>query len=248
MSAQRRQKRFPISCEPCRVRKIRCSRPRGPPPCETCVRRSLTSDCIYASRNEASPHPRPLLPPSPLSNRSASTVSQSEESLAARVAKLESMLQAQSAPVRVRPSSALPACVARSKGSLIVSESGHVRFTPFEHGQSSDGPLHTAQQTTAGSIDLSSGPFPFGRRQVAIRDLLTDLPGRNHCTQLKDVYFASFAPVSNTHSIRDEVHRLIYLMSSSISSMIQHLMNSMRSSSKTQSQPPSLGSHCYTPS
>ncbi|KAK4234357.1 hypothetical protein C8A03DRAFT_18722 [Achaetomium macrosporum] len=43
-------RRMPLSCEPCRERKIRCprsaNRPRGP--CETCIRRGIPpEDCVY---------------------------------------------------------------------------------------------------------------------------------------------------------------------------------------------------------
>ncbi|KAH7396090.1 hypothetical protein BKA66DRAFT_258254 [Pyrenochaeta sp. MPI-SDFR-AT-0127] len=193
MSAQHRQKRLPISCEPCRIRKIRCSRPRGPPPCETCVRRGLASDCLYAGRGSTASSARPLLPPSPLSERSISTASLPDGDLAARVAKLESLLQSQTsrepAPSSTRLLSPLPKC----RGALSVSESGHVRFTSFPLSSSSSQPLSNPRQATSCSIDLSSGPYPFGRKQVDIKDLLVDLPARSHCTQLKEVYFESFA-------------------------------------------------------
>jgi hypothetical protein len=37
--------RQPVSCEPCRKRKIRCSRTR--PPCDTCRRRRCMESCYY---------------------------------------------------------------------------------------------------------------------------------------------------------------------------------------------------------
>ncbi|KAF3892482.1 C6 zinc finger domain-containing protein [Trichophyton interdigitale] len=46
-------KRLPVSCEPCRKRKIRC--PRNGPPCDTCIRRGLgMADCFFLgqSRNQ----------------------------------------------------------------------------------------------------------------------------------------------------------------------------------------------------
>jgi Fungal Zn(2)-Cys(6) binuclear cluster domain. len=39
-------KRLPIRCEPCRKRKIKCT--RGRRPCQTCLRRGLrAADCIF---------------------------------------------------------------------------------------------------------------------------------------------------------------------------------------------------------
>lgn len=52
-------RRMPISCEPCRARKIRCPRNRSPQgnigPCDTCIRRGIPlSDCIYLRQTIAS--------------------------------------------------------------------------------------------------------------------------------------------------------------------------------------------------
>ncbi|KAG5759588.1 hypothetical protein H9Q69_014254 [Fusarium xylarioides] len=43
-------RRMPLSCEPCRRRKIKCPRnnSRGRTPCDTCVRRGIPdNECIY---------------------------------------------------------------------------------------------------------------------------------------------------------------------------------------------------------
>lgn len=42
--------RQPVSCEPCRRRKIKCSRTR--PPCETCRRRGCASSCFYTGSRD----------------------------------------------------------------------------------------------------------------------------------------------------------------------------------------------------
>lgn len=195
MSARNRQRRLPISCEPCRLRKIRCSRPRGPPPCETCVRRGFTSDCLYAGRDATLSPARPVLPPSPLSERAASDVSPRDDCLAARVAKLEALLQAQSGSARASSASQQVVPPVTRKGVLSISNSGHVRFIPSPVVDSGREPLHNPQQATANSIDLSSGPYPFGKREVYMSQLLDGLPVRSHCKQLVDVFFESFASV-----------------------------------------------------
>lgn len=237
MPAQHRQKRLPISCEPCRIRKIRCSRPRGPPPCETCVRRALVSDCTYAGRGAATSSPaRPCPPPTPPSEQSTTSKTSPPpgESLLARVARLEALLQAQAqdadeqTPPTVRPGLPSPT---NDKGLLAYSESGHVRFIasplPPDHAQ----PLSNPQQATAGSIDLSDGPYPLGMKQVATHDLLLDLPARNHCQLLKSVFFDSFASVRQTPPSQNQSRQLTKA-SYSTSCTTQLLMSNMPSSSE----------------
>ncbi|KAH7039738.1 uncharacterized protein B0I36DRAFT_309194 [Microdochium trichocladiopsis] len=43
----RRRNRVPLSCHPCRTRKLKCN--RGHPFCENCVKRGDTSSCVYAA-------------------------------------------------------------------------------------------------------------------------------------------------------------------------------------------------------
>ena len=120
----------------------------------------------------------------------------SNEELAARVAKLESMLKAQAANEQTPSSSRSSLPSTKPRGTLSVSSSGHVRYVPSILHPSSDTPLSIPLQATVGSIDLSSGPNPFGNKQFIIDDLLIDFPPRTICAQLKDVVFASFASVS----------------------------------------------------
>lgn len=43
----RRRNRVPLSCHPCRTRKLKCN--RGHPFCENCVKRGDTPNCVYAA-------------------------------------------------------------------------------------------------------------------------------------------------------------------------------------------------------
>ncbi|KAH8676192.1 hypothetical protein BX600DRAFT_196735 [Xylariales sp. PMI_506] len=43
----RRRNRVPLSCLPCRTRKLKCN--RGTPSCENCVKRGDTQSCVYAT-------------------------------------------------------------------------------------------------------------------------------------------------------------------------------------------------------
>jgi ArsR family metal-binding transcriptional regulator len=130
-----------------------------------------------------------------LSERATSDVSPRDEGLAARVAKLEALLQAQAESAHDSSESRPTVPLMARKSILSVSKSGHVRFTPSPAVDSSREPLQNPQQAIATSIDLSSGPFPFGKKAISISELLDHLPARSHCKQLVDVYYESFASV-----------------------------------------------------
>lgn len=78
-------RRMPLSCEPCRERKIRCPRnstnPKGP--CETCIRRGIhPADCIYL--RDLQPRRQVL--------RQKETQEASNAELLARIRNLEELL------------------------------------------------------------------------------------------------------------------------------------------------------------
>ncbi|KAL3471424.1 hypothetical protein BJX99DRAFT_266743 [Aspergillus californicus] len=210
MSAQRPRQRLPVSCEPCRVRKIRC--PRDTPPCGTCVRRHVAADqCVYSTRERApissqrqrnqsqgndvaslDSHVRPSSH-DPAAERSADLVN--------RIEKLEQLLHAKNQqdtapdPELVERGPEPPA----GTGTLISSTSGHVRFLPMTsgwrivHRAAQEGSLLSPENTIT---DTPSGPYPFGEHDTENRpNLLAKLPPTNYCDQLKDVYFQSFAPL-----------------------------------------------------
>ncbi|KAI0390694.1 hypothetical protein F5Y17DRAFT_48618 [Xylariaceae sp. FL0594] len=60
----RRRNRVPLSCLPCRTRKLKCN--RGAPSCDNCVKRGDTQSCVYATpssrrktQNNAAANPTP---------------------------------------------------------------------------------------------------------------------------------------------------------------------------------------------
>jgi hypothetical protein len=71
--------RQPVSCEPCRKRKIKCSRTR--PPCSTCQRRGCPTSCIYVGH--------------PLTYGESSSSGVGNEELLVRISNLENMLKKQ---------------------------------------------------------------------------------------------------------------------------------------------------------
>jgi hypothetical protein len=195
MPVRYRQKRLPISCEPCRIRKIRCSRPRGPSPCETCVRRNLASNCLYASHGATSPLGYPLQTSLQPPGSPTRTASSPDASLIARVAELEALLQAQGTNGESTSTTRPVSPQFQSKGALFVSDNGHMRFIPSSLSSSTSQPLSNPQQATIRSIDLSCGPYPLGGKPPNRSDLIADIPAHSHCNQLKNVFFESFASV-----------------------------------------------------
>lgn len=220
MSATR-ERRLPISCEPCRIRKIRCT--RDSTPCATCQRRGIpVSKCVYAKRHASTSSdsvlPVQSLPISPLSDAD----SPPNEDLATRVSRLEGVLRAQttfhqqlstpsSSHTDLNPwqrstevgsssikfnLSATSEELTRPRGTLHTSNSGHVKFIPSS-SRWSTGLGSSGLDTNGASVDCSDGPFPVGQSDTnRLIMLLAELPPTRLCARLKDVYFQSFAPVS----------------------------------------------------
>ncbi|KAF9249531.1 transcriptional regulator family: Fungal Specific TF [Penicillium roqueforti] len=225
MSAHHPRQRLPISCEPCRVRKIRC--PRNGPACGTCIRRRVPLEqCVYSTRRKPSQRqPQQSQPQArPLENRSSSPettlqphyqglAGEPDADLVARIEKLEQLLHAKNQQPDTTPSSLnfpqldsevqetrrLGPVTTFTTGTLIPSTSGHVRFLPFTSGRRV---FSRATQESpflsqeSAMIDTPSGPYPFGEHDAENRpNLLAKLPPTEYCNQLKDLYFHSIAPL-----------------------------------------------------
>jgi hypothetical protein len=150
--------RQPISCEPCRKRKTRCSRTRVP--CEACQRRGYSSQCTYQ-------RPRDFTLDQPRTDSQASSPPRiHHDELVNRICSLETLLQnhigAQSSPGSTHQNLAAPltapstsctrmttadqsrqfplenlppspdslTCLPYNTGTLDVSENGYVRYEP----------------------------------------------------------------------------------------------------------------------
>lgn len=215
-------KRLPINCEPCRLRKIRC--PRDATPCGTCRRRGISSSqCVYTSRlslERTSSAPRQRSPISLSSTLRPFGVSADDTGLIERVKRLEQALLCQSGnqlssidaasgpedyycspqsngskkPSSDDASQAQKDPKAAPVGRLHTSPTGHVRYLP--HGSMWDSVM--SQRSIEECPGATSATFdipPLTRKDKTIEMLLDKLPAVEHCECLKDVYFASFAPV-----------------------------------------------------
>ncbi|KAK2039337.1 hypothetical protein LZ31DRAFT_598940 [Colletotrichum somersetense] len=219
MSGTRRS-RLPISCEPCRTRKIRCT--RDDPPCLTCVRRGIRpSLCHYKMRNQQPDGGAPTNCSSPPSSSTLPAPSRDVD-LTARVAKLERLLEAQIAaresqslagssaatamgqginasmrrPINAFGPSTPTRLVgqARPPGKLRTTPSGHVRYIPTS---SISGPGEGRDADTECHLFESlEGPFPFGRAgDHEAAACLDALPPSSLCSKVKNIFFESFAPL-----------------------------------------------------
>lgn len=206
--------RQPVSCEPCRRRKIKCSRTR--PPCDTCQRRGLAENCVY------------------LGSRESPASSNSNDELLRRINNLEALLRKQTSAGHENnsPTSLLsppldeterglhqsPQSLAsedlitqvsspanqptRSTGTLVTSLDGNIRYEPSLSGWNSvlaNTTLSATQRLLTSEDDVVDRGFPFTSEPVpSYDDLLSLLPPVQQCNYLKDKYFAVFSPVSFT--------------------------------------------------
>ncbi|KAI8655259.1 Zn(2)-C6 fungal-type domain-containing protein [Fusarium keratoplasticum] len=210
-------RRMPLSCEPCRERKIKCPRNtnRGRGPCETCVRRGIpSSECVYLRDQWPRRHNQPA----------AGAVDNSK--LVARIDRLEELLRqsvSNSANQPQEPVSNLPSpesslpqsagsftgrnevsplkgvpssSIAPPAGIIIRYESGHEKFEPSSSRWSSilrDNPNVNGIKTDLDGNDI--GSMPFTTSTATIAELIDLLPPTSHCDELKRTYFDVFSPL-----------------------------------------------------
>lgn len=210
-------RRMPLSCEPCRDRKIRCPRTSSSPggPCGTCVRRGVPADeCVFLRDVYGRRASRPRTPGAPAVADESREATNSE--LLERIRKLESLVVGNAsnsalqfpaeAPTASPPlqgsgdgHAGTPAASCASRGSLVKSASGHERYEPLSSKWSSvlaSSPMGDGVTVDALTPDSGSG-FPFTMGRLQLDDILSALPAMSHCDELKDVYMTVFAPVSD---------------------------------------------------
>jgi hypothetical protein len=213
-----RSVRQPVSCEPCRKRKIRCSRTR--PPCDTCRKRRCPESCTYAAYREiAAPQDIPFDMNVELLNRITNLENHlrqhtysavvnngcSGPMLSPPIEELESTSSDLSPNSFLNVSNISPSPASSTLqrvGSLTTSSSGNVRYeTRASQWTAVLANTHIALAAPSldedfdDSEDSKSG-FPFTSLSVpTLEELLTLLPPIQQCDYLKNVYFNVFSPV-----------------------------------------------------
>lgn len=253
--------RQPVSCEPCRRRKIKCSRSK--PPCDTCRRRNCAENCVYkGARND------PILVDGSNDNRELllrisnlesmlqqhtglpvpSPLDQTSNRLLSPPVELTQPQQSQDSPETVSflstadspsqyPSSSASSS-SRGIGSLRTSSNANVRYeSPTTQWNSVL--ANTSLSLSATLLDNEDeGPnessFPFSSsKNVSLDELLALLPPMQQCDYLKNTYFAVFSPV---HKLLQ--HRCCCAPSNMCSCstyfMTRHFTLSMRAFSRTR--------------
>jgi hypothetical protein len=207
--------RQPVSCEPCRHRKIKCSRTK--PTCETCQRRRCADRCVYKSARDGD---------------SSNLSSSSNDELLNRISILEHLLEKHTGahiPGRNENHSMIPSPPMRmgqtsqlspeslisestnqsyptdyqtlvSGGVLTSTSSGNVRYEPRSSQWTSvlantNLSIETPSLEDQENSTIICG-FPFTDTTVPSTDeLLSLLPPIQQCDCLKNRYFAVFSPV-----------------------------------------------------
>ena len=209
--------RQPVSCEPCRRRKIKCSRTR--PPCDTCLRRGCTDNCIYLGNREDS---------------ASAVLTDPNQELLNRISNLESLLRKHTgeqiphtspeiaAPMLSPPSESIqpfgfspltstPESYIRhsqtseglsphSFGVLRTSSGGNVSYEP-RSSQWTSVLANTSLSTTEPSLGNPEDStdmigFPLATSATStLEELLSLLPPIQQCDYLKNTYFSVFSPV-----------------------------------------------------
>jgi hypothetical protein len=210
--------RQPVSCEPCRHRKIKCSRTR--PYCETCRRRGCVDRCVYKGSRDSEP------------SMSGSSSNGNDE-LLSRISNLEKLLRKHtgtdipngngvassmlSPPTEfgqnshLSPESLLSElsshtyssnCPSSQRVGVLTSTiNGNVRYEPKSSRWTSvlantNLSLNTPSMEDSDEASSTFG-FPFTTLATSSVDaLLALLPPVQQCDYLKDRYFTVFSPVS----------------------------------------------------
>ncbi|PVH77218.1 hypothetical protein DL98DRAFT_463898 [Cadophora sp. DSE1049] len=210
--------RQPVSCEPCRHRKIKCSRTR--PICETCRRRGCTNKCVYkGSRDADEPPPQTSLNSELLkriSNLEQLLRQHTNSSVSNGISDGQNDNSIQSPPDTgqtsqlspeslVSESSTGPSFVSAKSSSndfgvLTSTPEGFLRYEPRASQWTSVLANTTLSIATPNLHDqddpTTSSGFPFSTSPVSSLDeILLILPPMQQCEYLKNQYFKVFSPL-----------------------------------------------------
>ncbi|KAI0404459.1 hypothetical protein F4802DRAFT_607486 [Xylaria palmicola] len=113
----RRRNRVPLSCYPCRTRKLKCN--RGAPSCENCVKRGDTQSCVYAT------------PSSRRKNQNSAGANTSPDDMQNRIDRLEGLvLSLMHGGANIDPSTAAAAAEATSSRNGPIAAFSHADSSP----------------------------------------------------------------------------------------------------------------------
>jgi hypothetical protein len=207
--------RQPVSCEPCRHRKIKCSRTK--PTCETCQRRRCADRCVYKNARDGDSSNFSVSSNDELLNRISILEHLLEKHTGAQIPGRNenySMISSSSMKMgqnsQLSPESLISESTNQSYpteyqtpvsgGVLTSTSSGNVRYEPRSSQWTSVlANTNLSIETPSLEDQENSGitwGFPFTNTIVPSTDeLLSLLPPMQQCGYLKNQYFAVFSPV-----------------------------------------------------
>ncbi|KAI0189826.1 fungal-specific transcription factor domain-containing protein [Xylaria flabelliformis] len=113
----RRRNRVPLSCYPCRTRKLKCN--RGAPSCENCVKRGDTQSCVYAT------------PSSRRKNQNSAGANATPDDMQNRIDRLEGLvLSLMHGGANIDPSTAAAAAEATASRNAPISALSNADSSP----------------------------------------------------------------------------------------------------------------------
>ncbi|RAH67559.1 uncharacterized protein BO66DRAFT_153401 [Aspergillus aculeatinus CBS 121060] len=195
-----RTPRHPVSCKPCRRRKVRCDRQK---PCGTCVRQKQTGDCIYA--------PQPAK-----SSRQAST-----DNIHGRLSRLEGAVQSliskekvsmQPPPVLEPMSSVVTETTDRNQlrqtGENLLDGDGRASIENNFPGDSESNIQQSSSSHLAGpGRDSAPELLLGGLKHITREEIIMTMPSRNTVDGLVSRYFSYmdfFALMIHVPTFREE--------------------------------------------
>lgn len=216
--------RQPVSCEPCRRRKIKCSRTR--PPCETCQRRGVVDSCVYKKTHDETLSSVTAAPNEELLNRinnleillrkytgtqipNSAGAGQLTSSMLSppmeyrqpvEPSPLPSSFTSESPSQISYSSEPIKSMPPRRLGVLTTSPTGNVRYEA-QSSQWTSVLANTSLSNLTPALDDSEDSvpgsgFPFtSSPPSSMEELLAVLPPTQQCNYLKDIYFVVFSPV-----------------------------------------------------
>ncbi|KAI1116793.1 hypothetical protein F5Y14DRAFT_33703 [Nemania sp. NC0429] len=137
----RRRNRVPLSCYPCRTRKLKCN--RGAPSCENCVKRGDTQACVYAT------------PSNRRKSQNSAKGNASPDDMQNRIDRLEGLvLSLMHGGANIDPSTAAAAAEATSsRGAPVVALSNADSSPPALPDRDDDGEMKDEDDEGSSDVD-----------------------------------------------------------------------------------------------
>ncbi|RMD42639.1 hypothetical protein DV735_g2481, partial [Chaetothyriales sp. CBS 134920] len=203
----RKRNRVPLSCAPCRLRKLKCNRQS---PCDNCIRRESASACTYVT-----PAPRKKGSPG-----SAGANATTPDDMQNRINRLEGLvlslmtngsssagptaatqaLAANTADIGIDQERGKTIYIGEAHWAALLQEIGEVKNHFFRHKKEYDEHVAKVAQTRR-EVNEDAGAGPGLLLGTAVRpsraEILAEIPSRYMSDILIRRYFSTFDPATN---------------------------------------------------